>query len=246
MRPPPPSASSTPPGTSRVTRAPARIVAAGAADRLAERLHQPARVDGVVAGDVERQPDRRRERRLGAARLRRAAAARRRARAAAGTRAGGRAPPPRRGRARRRACPVRRSPGSAPDASASSAQNAGKPRRRAQAQVEQRVLAEVRLGDRREHARGDVPRARHRPRRARRPAGRAGRRATRSPARSDRRRRRRRPAWPAPATLRVDSFPTPVRPGSGSTVGAPMAPSQPESGLPYAQSVARSACLTTH
>ena len=44
--------------------------------------------------------------------------------------------------------------------SASSAQNAGNAGRGAQAELEQRVLAELRLGDRREHARGDVPGAR--------------------------------------------------------------------------------------
>ena len=43
----------------------------------------------------------------------------------------------------------------------------------------------------------------------------------------------------------VDSFPTPARPGSGSTVGAPVAPSQPDCGLPYARERSARACLTT-
>ena len=140
-----------------VATTPARGARAAArrSTRAPQRRRRAARVDRVVAGDVEREPDRRRQRGLEPARLRSAAAARPAGRARAGTRAGGRAPRPRRGRARRPAC-RRRSPGRA-RASASSAQNASKRRALAQAQLEQRALAELRLGDRREHARGDVP-----------------------------------------------------------------------------------------
>ena len=49
-------------------------LAAGALDRLGQRGDEPARVDGGVAGHVEREPDGRRERGLGAARLARAQA----------------------------------------------------------------------------------------------------------------------------------------------------------------------------
>jgi hypothetical protein len=56
--------------------------------------------------------------------------------------------------------PLARSPGSLPgrllELGADRRERSGG----AQAQVEQRVLAELRLGDRREHAGGDVPRAR--------------------------------------------------------------------------------------
>ena len=53
---------------SRVARAPGITFTPARRDGRAQRGHELARVDGVVAGDVERQPHRRRERRLGAAR----------------------------------------------------------------------------------------------------------------------------------------------------------------------------------
>ena len=86
-------------------------LAARALDRLGQRGDEPARVDRVVAGDVEREPHGRRERGLGAARLARAQPLAPRARASAGTRSAGRAPRPRRRRGRRRACPCGGGPG---------------------------------------------------------------------------------------------------------------------------------------
>ncbi len=99
------------------------------------------------------------------------------------------------------------------------------------AQLEQRALAELGLGDRRQHPGRDVPRA-----------GLAGVDHDDPGA----------PLLRAPRTGEADrattddgdvealgldwhcgyGLPTPARPGSGSTVGAPMAPSQPGSGLP--------------
>ena len=122
---------------------------------------------------------------------------------AGGTRAAGRAPRPRRGRARRPACRSRRRPGSLPEASASSRAEGGEARGGAQARA--RAARPRRTAPRRP-ARACRRRRARRParrRRARRRAGRAGRRATRSPGRSARRRRRRRPAWPAPPTLQL-------------------------------------------
>ena len=229
----------------RVTRAPVRMAPPARAHRLGQRGHEPARIDRVVARDVEREPDGRRERRLGAPRGRRQEPLDVEPDRAAGTRAGGRAPPPRRGRARRRACRSARSPGSAPDASASSAQNAGNTAAARRLSSSSASSPKLRLGHRREHAGGDVPGARL-----------AGVEHADAQAALGGAPRARQPDRPAADDgdvrlgllhrhFELDSFPTPVRPGSGSTVGAPMAPSQPVCGLPYAQSVARSACLTT-
>ena len=133
-----------------------RGAAAAHVDGLPERGDQPARVDRVVARDVEREPHGRGERGLGAARLARAqpldVQAERLAerdqpverRGLVGVarhheRAGG-------AQARVHAGRL-----------ASSAQKASNARGAAQAELEQRALAELRLRDGREHARGDVP-----------------------------------------------------------------------------------------
>ena len=99
---------------------------------------------------------------------------------------------------------------------------------------QQLLLAEVRLGDRREHPRrhaaGAARRARRAPRTGRppRPGPRATRRTgRRSPRRP--RRGRRRFAW---VPLVASPLPPPALPGSGSTVGGAVPPSQPD-GLPW-------------
>ena len=151
---------------SRRRRSPSRDLAAGARSHARRRARRrAARVDGAVAGDVEREPDGRGERGLGAARLARAQPLDREAEPLAERVAGARAPRPRRGRGRRRACrcgaaEVARRLELGAERRAS--------RRRAQAEVEQRLLAELGLGDRREHARGVAPGAVLAARRARR------------------------------------------------------------------------------
>ena len=181
-----------------------------------------------------------RERRLGAAGGARQQALDGAARGARGRRAAGRAPPPRRGRARPRACPPPGSRDRMPVSSASSAQKAGNPAAARSAEAEQRVLAELRLGHRRQHAGGDVP-----------GAGLAGvehgdaqaalRRAPRaSRGRSARRRRRTRPH--APPTLRAPSLrrhdPDQVRRSAARC--RPLSPSR----APVCPHLAPAACLT--
>ena len=133
--------------------------AAGAAHRLGQRGHQPARVDRVVARDVEREPHGRRERRLRAPRGRREQPLDVEAEALAE-----REQPVERLRLvaiarhdqRARRVQPRVATGRLRELGAERGEAGGG----AQAQLEQRVLAELRLGDRREHARGDLPGAR--------------------------------------------------------------------------------------
>ena len=205
---------------------------AGGAHRRLERRDEPARVDGVVARDLERQPHGRGQRGLQAAGAASGAAARPPGRRAGGRRSGGRAPRPRRGRAPRRACRSRAGRGRARRSRRAARRRRGSRRTRAGST---RAAAPRRTAPRRRARACPRRRAtrRARRRRARRRRARAARRTTRSRGRSGHRRRRRRPAWLAPPTELAHSFPTPARPGSGSTVGAPMAPSQPDCGLPY-------------
>ena len=132
------------------------------------------------------------------------------------------------------------------DASASSAQKAAKPGRGAQARARAaRSSPNSRLGHRREHAGGDVPGAGLAGVEHGHAQARAARRATRSRGRSARRRRRRRRAWHARTDTAADSFPTPARPGSGSTVGGPRAALSARSRAPVSPPMlARAACLT--
>ena len=122
---------------------------------LAQRGDEPARVDRVVARDVEREPHGRRERGLGAAGLARAQALDGQAeRLAEGDQALQRLGLVGVARDHERAAAAqgRVDPG---------ARQLGaerlEPPRAAQAELEQRALAELRLGDGREHAGGDVP-----------------------------------------------------------------------------------------
>ena len=136
----------------------ARRAAAADLDRLAQGGDEPARVDRVVAGDVEREPHRRRERRLGAARLARA-----QPRHVEAERLAHRDQPVERLRLvgvarddqRAVAAQARVMPGGLGQLGAEALVRAGA----AQPELEQLALAELRLGDGREHARGDVPRA---------------------------------------------------------------------------------------
>ena len=127
-------------------------LAARRLDRVGEGGDELARVDGAVAGDVEREPDRRRERGLGAAGLAGAQPLDREAElapvleqllellglvAVAGD--------------DERAVEV--------ELDAELGAEAGEPVERAEAEAEQLALAELQLGDRREHAGGVAPRA---------------------------------------------------------------------------------------
>ena len=94
------------------------------------------------------------------------------------------------------------------------------------------MLAELGLGDGGEHARGDVPRAglarvEHERRAAPRWAARHAHGEADRPAADDGDVEAARTAM----TLRY-ALPTPARPGSGSTVGGPVPPSQPDSRAP--------------
>ena len=121
-----------------------------------QRGDEPPRVDRVVAGDVEREPDRRRQRGLGAARL---ASGSSRSTSSPSSRAEGEQAVERLGLVAvardDAACRSCGSPGR-PDARQLGAERR-EAARGAQPELEQRALAELGLGDRREHAGGDVP-----------------------------------------------------------------------------------------
>ena len=136
--------------------APAADLAAGALERLGQRGDEAARVDGGVAGHVEREPDGRGERGLRAARLARAQALDLEAERAAvleqalellGLVAVAR--DDERARAAQ--------PGSRPEAASSSAQKAGKPLAARSPSASSASSPNSRLGDRREHAGGVAP-----------------------------------------------------------------------------------------
>ena len=200
---------------------------AGAADLddLAQRGDEPPRVDRVVAGDVEREPHRRRERGLGAARLARPQPGDLQAeRLAEGDQALERLGLV--GVARHDERARAAEAGVAVELAAEGLEHRGA----AQPELQQRALAELGLGDRREHPRGDVPRAglarvEHDDRQP-------------APCRAPSAREADRPAADDGdvCVLRCchwwRSLPTPVRAGSGSTVGGPVPPSQPDRGLP--------------
>ena len=114
--------------------------AAGAAHRGGQGDAQPAWIDRVVLGQLERQPQRRGERRFEPPRLARPQASDREAELRAHAPARGRAPRPRRCRERRAACRTAGSPGRTPEASASSATNAGYCSRARERQPQQRAL----------------------------------------------------------------------------------------------------------
>ena len=141
----------------RRRHAAAADLAAGALDRLGQRGDEPARVDGVVAG----------RRRARAGRSARARARRGAPGSGAGARPRGRA---RGGSASRRSSssassrsrattsvPVRRSPGRARRPRRARRRRPGSRRRCAARASSSASLAELRLGDRREHAGGDAP-----------------------------------------------------------------------------------------
>ena len=164
---------------------------AGALGRARERRDQQPGVDGVVAGDVEGQAQRGRERGLQPARRRGQQALGASAPAARAARARAPAPLPRRGRARRRACRRRRDRRRCPSARAA--------RRRTRASAARCAAraraARARPGRPRSRARAcprppTTPRRRGRRGRARRRSARARERARRRPARRPLRRRR--------------------------------------------------------
>ena len=131
-------------------------LAAGVAHGGAQRGDEPARVDGVVAGDVEREPHGRRERRLGAARGGRQQPLDLEAEPAAE----GEQPVERLGLVavagddqRAGAVQARVLAGGLGELGG----EGGEPGGGAQAELQQRVLAEARLGDGREHPGGDAP-----------------------------------------------------------------------------------------
>ena len=153
----------------------------------AQRGDEPARVDRVVAVDVEREPHRRARARARRGGPGSGAGARRRGRATRGTRSGARARRPRRRRARRPACPT------------CGGRDRGRTRRRARRRsprTRRRCAARARAARARRTrprrpARASRRRRATRParrRRARRCAARAAPRATRTRGRSARRR----------------------------------------------------------
>ena len=204
-------------------------LAAGALDRAGERRDEAARVDGVVGRDLERQPDGRRERRLGAAGLRRAQALDLEPELAAE----GEQPVELGGVVRvarddeRAGAPQARVPtGRVAELGAEGLEALGA----AQPELEQRSLAEVRLGDRREHPGGDAPRrprllaggVEHGDAQAALGGAPRGREADGAAADDD-----------DVGGARLARYheriflPTPALPGSGSTVGGLVPPSQP-------------------